>query len=684
MEKTRQEVSKAAWKLYKMRFIEQNSFRSLHKGFFLPGTPQERFMNLFAEQLKLDGWTFYSVDNLPLLDREELFDKENPPLPEHIIVQKSIYKEDYLQGIEKIENRLDKLVEGFDPMGQKFHIYPKLFDYQKEAVMHCLDCLRKNHGSMLAMEMGTGKTITTLAVIEIIRKIFKKPLRIIVFNHKNGLSVWKGEIKKWYRGGVFTELNSKNTFEVGAFMKEFRNDLDKFVLCSYDLVNSVEHPGKAHEFLANLGHKSIDIVILDESHRIKNVRTNRSQNIRSLIRYLSNYVMCLTGTPMTIGPVDLFAQFDALESNAMGADRREVVRRFRGAKMKLENISQSDSMENVTVKYMMKKYAYDALKDDVLDLPPQTDVSVLCPWESGDPRLKELYDVVSDALDIKKHVNMKNISKKKLQEIVNTGLGESQEQVFWNGREVVLGKVHIFNWMVKCSQILNGCIPVYRLDENGDKIIISENPETSEVEYAKEYLPCFGAPKYRKLLKMLPDLPRPIILVGRWKTEVEMFKEIARQVEEPFGEITGDLKDGITKDGDLREDISILGVNIASGSESYNMTRSHTVLYCGVGYRFGQYLQMRARVHRIGQENECHHLLLNTKNSVDDHVWDCMQNKKSIISAILDSSDFRASASFEEEYLQNLSIADAEKHSDDIDEEYDESIDDVEEKYRES
>ena len=146
-----------------------------------------------------------------------------------------------------------------------------LFDYQQEIVnkspKHCA----------LFMDMGTGKTITSLKIAE-----KWKCSKLIVICLKSKIQDWVDEIEE-------------ETY---------------FIKGEYMVINfeSVWRTTKALDFC-----DSNTMIIIDESHKIKNPKAKVSQYIKFLGK-LTHYKLVLTGTPQNQQYYDYWMQMGFIES----------------------------------------------------------------------------------------------------------------------------------------------------------------------------------------------------------------------------------------------------------------------------------------------------------------------------------------------------------------------------------
>ena len=167
-------------------------------------------------------------------------------------------------------------------------LYSLLYGYQKKIV----DELKDFDSSALFMDVGTGKSITSLALYE--QKILQKrcdKLLIICLCAK--IEEWKHDCEKWFPFSKVLVIDgkekSKETFKKG--------DYD---ICIINFEKTWRFDG-----LLRINDKTM--IIIDESHKIKESTTKVGDFMRKL-SFLTPYKVILTATPMGNGYIDLYNQ----------------------------------------------------------------------------------------------------------------------------------------------------------------------------------------------------------------------------------------------------------------------------------------------------------------------------------------------------------------------------------------
>ena len=162
-------------------------------------------------------------------------------------------------------------------------------------------------GFALLMEMGTGKTITSIAIVGK-AYLTGKIKRLLILAPKSIVAVWEDEFLKFadfpYSLSVLTGTSAKKTDQ----LKTIPHKGLEVAVVNYDSVPLIEkeltawHP---------------DFLICDESSKIKNP-TAKMSNATYRIAKLCKYRLILTGTPIQNNPLDFFSQYKVLDDSIFG------------------------------------------------------------------------------------------------------------------------------------------------------------------------------------------------------------------------------------------------------------------------------------------------------------------------------------------------------------------------------
>lgn len=167
-----------------------------------------------------------------------------------------------------------------------------LHDYQTRAV----DFVIERKRCMLALEMGLGKTTSTLTAISDLLDSFAVSKVLVIAPLRVANSVWKPETKQWAH---LSHLRvSVATGPQKARMAALMTDADIYVINRENIPWLVETLGKKWPF---------DMVVIDESSSFKSASSKRFKALRKMLPFISHMVL-LTGTPSPNGLLDMWAQ----------------------------------------------------------------------------------------------------------------------------------------------------------------------------------------------------------------------------------------------------------------------------------------------------------------------------------------------------------------------------------------
>lgn len=176
----------------------------------------------------------------------------------------------------------------------KTHLHP----YQKYGCTHII----KNQASGLFLDMGLGKTVTTLsAIVELIECL--EVSRVLVIAPKRvAESVWIQEAAKWVHTNKLSfSLIAGNEKQRKAALKE---SADIYLLGRDNVPWLCTHFGGTS--------LPFDMLVLDELSSFKNPKSQRFKALRR-VRSSITRVVGLTGTPAPNGLTDLWAQLYLLD-----------------------------------------------------------------------------------------------------------------------------------------------------------------------------------------------------------------------------------------------------------------------------------------------------------------------------------------------------------------------------------
>eukprot|EP00605_Chrysophyceae_sp_TOSAG23-4_P000620 GSChrysophyteH1.ASY1.ANO1.699.1 assembled CDS len=241
-----------------------------------------------------------------------------------------------------------------------------LAPFQKEAVYFACN-LETNAGrALIADEMGLGKTRSAIGCM----CAFKQNWPVLVVCPSSARYHWRSEL-----------LNDVTLIEGKSHPlgTTARHRLYKVVIVSYGLVDTMYDQLSSYDF---------DMVVLDESHYLKNPKAKRTKALRPIARKATRCIM-LSGTPALSRPMELFSQLNIL-SQARWPDVKEFGKRYCRVKKvkknsKFSGASNTHELHLILTDTLMIR----RLKKNILKNLPQKRRSIV-PVELSDADNQEL------------------------------------------------------------------------------------------------------------------------------------------------------------------------------------------------------------------------------------------------------------------------------------------------------
>ena len=440
--------------------------------------------------------------------------------------------------------------------------------HQKQAFWFCMDI----PGSMLAFDMGTGKSLTAVALT-----VNNKHDRVLIVCPKSVIPVWPKEFEYALNNNFLTyaavgrETVKRKADRMKQLIDVAERDRTPFMgIINYDSFWREDMKKVLLDY-------EWDVLIADEIHRAKSPsNTARASKFLSRISRQAVKRIGLTGTPMPHSPLDIFAQYRALDPAIFGENfhRFKLLYAVLGGFGGKEIIGYKNEDE-LSAKF--KAISVQASKK-VLKLPPFMHTYRTC--ELSDKARKLYRDL--------------------------------DRQLY---AEIAEGSCTPANAMVK----------VLRLQQlTSGYIALDDTDRLAQVDTGKKDL----------LRDVLEDLPHdePVVVFCRFTADIANVKRVAQELDRPCGELSGQkntLK--AWQDGEA----TILAVQIRSGGVGIDLTRSAYCIYYSVGHSLGDYLQSLDRTHRYGQGRNVTYYHLLAENTIDEKVYKSLIKKKDIIESIL-------------------------------------------------
>jgi SNF2 family DNA or RNA helicase len=227
------------------------------------------------------------------------------------------------------------------------------------------------HGLLLAMGMGTGKSLVALILI-----LWLRARRVLICAPLRVVPVWVTQFERHVEAAVVVAALDE---DVGGVAKKMEIAAAKMRLAETldaPFVAVINYDSAWREPFASWAEKQRwDLVILDEAHRIKAPGGKASLFFKRLRKFAA-YRLALTGTPLPHGPMDIYAQFRFLDTTIFGpsfsAFRTKYAVMGGYHNKQITGFQKLDELER-----LMSRITFRVGKE-VLDLPPATHVTYHC------------------------------------------------------------------------------------------------------------------------------------------------------------------------------------------------------------------------------------------------------------------------------------------------------------------
>ena len=188
-------------------------------------------------------------------------------------------------------------------------VYNKLFNWQQEIV----DKYKSRERFGLFLDMGLGKTPISIAFAE---ENKSDKILVITLNSKSQEPAsLEGSWAYWLNVAGYNIISKKT--------KNYSSTSKLALITNYEALFDRKDNTKLKDYIIEFNKSCINqsiTIILDESHKIKNVSSLQSKSINKILTQLKIFkckvnLYLLTGTPFTAGFIDLYNQLKLLGLN---------------------------------------------------------------------------------------------------------------------------------------------------------------------------------------------------------------------------------------------------------------------------------------------------------------------------------------------------------------------------------
>ena len=432
-----------------------------------------------------------------------------------------------------------------------------LLPHQVEAVTKLLP----SRVGGLFMEMGTGKSRTA---IELARLRQHKIDRVIWFCPVSLKTTVEYEIRK------HTNCADDNIYAFDHRTHENTVPVDRFWYVVG--IESMSLGSRAFFSVAQLFDERT-MVIVDESTYIKGHWAKRTKRVTQMSEK-ARYRLVLTGTPITQGIVDLYAQMRFLSPKILGY---HSFYSFARNHLEYSARNKGQIVRTLNRKWIIERirpYVYQVTKAECLTLPDKIYVDRYCHLSAEQEGAYEAakQDFVDDLLR------------------------------YDDGRDMSNG-IAIFRLFSRLQSIACGIKDGDLIDNQRLNLLVAVASAVRDphvVIWAK----------YRKNIQQIVE-----------RLQTEGFSAVGYDGRVPERQRQG-LLDGWRRSG------GFLVATQGLGSHGLDLTAASTVIFYARGFKYSENIQAEDRCHRIGQHRTVRYISLWTDCGIEDRIWKALCKKE--------------------------------------------------------
>ena len=436
---------------------------------------------------------------------------------------------------------------------------------------YAIDFIIKNPIAAILLDMSMGKTAICLMAIQHLMYESFEVNKVLVICPLRVTLTWRDEIHKWSQLNGLTYSIVKGT--AAQRKKALQVDADIYIINRENVPWLINTSGVPFDF---------DMVVVDELSSFKNHQTARHKALMKVRPYIKR-IVGLTGTPVSGGLMDLFAEFKLL-------DMGERLGRFIG------------------------QYRLNYFKPDRVNGPIVYSYKLLPGAE------EKIYDKISDIT-----ISMKAVDYLDMPELITTEYPvyldedemekyeELKKDLILSTPEHEVTAANAASLSNKLSQMANGAV------YTDDRDIIT-----------------FHSKKLDALEDIIESANGKPLLVAYWfKHDYTRIVERLEKIGVKYMKI--DTEESIRKWNN--KEIPVALIHPASAAHGLNLQQGgNTMVWLGLSWSHELYSQACCRLYRQGQsEGTVSIIHLVTKGTIDERIMKALSQKENTQSALIDA-----------------------------------------------
>lgn len=432
------------------------------------------------------------------------------------------------------------------------------FEHQRRAFEFVMHRFENDSGAALLVEMGCGKSLISVAVAG---ALFgeEKVRKLLIVCPLSICGVWEEEFSKFADFDYDLKILKGKLEKKSEILFSLNGQALQIAVVNYESVWRLD---------SEIRKWHPDMIICDESHKIKNHATVVSKSLHRLGEK-TMYRLILTGTAITNKAIDIFSQYKFLEPKIFGKSFYTFRNHYfdmvgYGNHTPVLKESMKDELKN-----KIHSIAFAAKKSECLDLPETT--------------------------NILRYVELEPSAMNTYKRLVRDSFAELQNS------EVTVTSV--LTKILRLSQLTGGFLG----DDEGKKVHQISKAKLNALEDIIDEVTASG---------------KKLVVMARFIPEIEAIKKLLNDKKINFSVITGDVKNRADEISKFQNDVDVLVFlgQIATAGLGITLTAASTMVFYSLDYSMSNFEQAKARIHRTGQRENCTYIYLIASNTVDKKI----------------------------------------------------------------
>lgn len=470
----------------------------------------------------------------------------------------------------------------------------KLRPYQSTLV----DYIINHNRSGLFVDMGLGKTLSTLAAINELEKQGKldktRPV-LIVAPIMVALDTWSREADKWgYDYDVLTNIRLSGK-KRNALFNELLTPRKKLTLVT---TNPAQLPQLLKFLRENNQQNLFQMAVVDELSQFKSVKTNRFKNLSALTQQCE-YFIGLTGTPAPNNLLDLYSEVIAIDPNLKFKLGYNFFA-YRKHYFKPGFTSPSGIVYRWDLKPQSEHEIYSAISSNVISM--QSDGLIDLPDIVYDNRYVEL--------PTKAHKLYHKLATEIRKELAKADETDETVSINIDNKQ----QVTMANSAVLTSKLLQLSSGAIYNDRDNNEIVDDDNYQVYQDE------------KFKMLKDIVETSNSPVLVFFYFKSELERMKKYFKF---EFLDPSHPQKAKNTIKRWNNGEIPVLVAHPASAGHGLNLQDGgHIMVWLTLPWSNEQYRQSIKRLYRSGQKHTVSVIRILAQDTIDEEVMQKLDAKE--------------------------------------------------------